>query len=348
MSTPVAALIALLLSLSLLAAPMAGARDLETILPAPEAEVRASLQRVHAKLRDEQGGANADYIPELANVDPRLFALAVATVDGRLLTVGDADAAFTIQSAAKPFTAALAIERHGLDAVLEKVGGYATGLAFNSVLASEVRPTPLQNPLVNAGAIATASLIGDAREDGEARWQAIRENLSAFAGRTLALDEAVFASESATNSRNRALSWLLTAHGLFYDEVDTALDRYTRQGALSVTVADLAKMGATLANGGTNPWTGQAVVTPSTAQATLSLMAVAGLYDGAGNWTIFVGLPAKSGVGGGIVAVVPNRFAIASFSPPLNAEGNSQRGVAAIGALVSEWNLHPFAVRPQP
>jgi len=347
----VVGLAAIGLALAFIAAPPTAARDLaqfpESVLPATEAEVSRTLTRVHETLRGERGGANADYIPELARVDPDLFALAVATVDGRLLAVGDVDAHFTIQSVAKPFTAALAIERHGLEALLAKVGAYSTGFAFNSVLASELRPTRLQNPLVNAGAIATASLIGREGSNAQADWEAVRDNLSAFAGRPLGLDEAVFRSEAATNSHNRALSWLLYSHGLFYDDVDAALDRYTRQGSLSVTVTDLAKMGATLANGGVNPWTGETVVAPATAQAVLSLMAVAGLYDGAGAWTVLVGLPAKSGVGGGIVTVVPNRFAIATFSPPLNLEGNSQRGVAAIRELVSEWSLHPFAATPR-
>lgn len=340
-----AAAFALTVTIFLLAtAPAAPAREPEAVLPAPEAAVRQALAEEHARLLAEAGGANADYIPELAKADPARFAIAIATVDGRVLAVGDSAARFTIQSVAKPFTAALAIERHGLDALMQRVGSFATGLPFNSVLAGEMRPTPLQNPMVNAGAMATVSLVGGEGGAPDAGWQAIRDNLSAFAGRDLQLDEAVFRSESATNSHNRALAWLLSSKGLFYDEVDAALDRYTRQGSLSVTVLDLAAMGATLANAGVNPMTGRRVVSPRTARDVLSLMAVAGLYDGAGPWLVKVGLPGKSGVGGGIVAVVPNRFAIATFSPPLNSEGNSLRGVLAIEALVERWALHPYTV----
>lgn len=334
------------LAFLLAAAPSAPAREAEALLPAPEAAIAETLREVHDRLKAETGGANADYIPELARVDPSLFALAIVTVDGRVLAVGDADAHFTIQSVAKPFTAALAIEQLGLETLMQKVGAYATGLPFNSILAGEIGPTPLQNPMVNAGAMATASLIQGEDGTAEAAWAAIRDTLSAFAGRPLALDEAVFRSESETNARNRALAWLLTAKGLFYDDVAAALDRYTRQGALSVTVTDLAVMGATLANGGVNPVTGAQVVSAETARDVLSLMAVAGLYDGAGPWMVQVGLPAKSGVGGGIVAVVPNRFAIATFSPPLNTEGNSHRGVLALEDLSRRWQLHPYNVAP--
>ncbi|RKY17901.1 MAG: glutaminase A [Planctomycetota bacterium] len=312
--------------------PAASQQDL---LPAG---AEALLAELHAALASVDDGAVADYIPQLALADAEHFGIAIVTVDGRVFTVGDTDVPFTIQSIAKPFVFGLALRDHPREELVQKVGVEPTGLPFNSVLGTEVRTLKTQNPLVNPGAIATTSLIQGA--DSAEQYARVAQIMDAYAGESLGFDEAVYQSEMASNSRNMALAWQLVNQGILYGDPEDAVRRYTRAGCITVTARTLAQMGATLANGGSNPLTGARVLEPLQVVDMLSVMSMAGLYDYSGEWMFRVGLPAKSGVGGGIVAVVPGRFAIATFSPPLDRNGNSVRGIRAITELSRRWGLH--------
>ncbi len=283
-------------------------------------------------------GNVADYIPELATADPEGFAISAVSVSGHSYAAGDATTRFTIQSISKPFVYALALAEHGVDEVTRHVGVEPSGEAFNAIsFDAQGRPS---NPMINAGALVTTSLIPAC--DGEERYQRIRQGLSAFAGRDLELAEAVYRSESETGDRNRALATLARSFGTLGSTVDAAAEPYFKQCSLLVDSTDLAMMGATLANDGVNPLTGCQVVSSDIARAALSLMASCGMYDRSGQWLLEVGMPAKSGVGGGIVAVAPGEYGIGVFSPPLDPAGNSSRGVAVLRALSQEFGLHLF------
>ncbi|NCC26321.1 MAG: glutaminase, partial [Deltaproteobacteria bacterium] len=284
---------------------------------------------------------NADYIPELAKVPSELFGVAVATVDGRIFVAGDADYMFSIQSVSKPFTAALVLQEHGNSGVLvEKIGVEPTGMPFNSVLAVELLESRAANPLVNAGAMATVSLV-PARNETE-RFSKIKGCYEALAGQKLSVIEEVYRSESATNQGNRAIAYLLGKHGRIYGDPDKVLDIYTRQCSIGVTARQLAMMGATLANKGVNPISGKRVLDARHVPKILALMTMAGFYDESGRWAYDVGLPAKTGVGGGIVAVAPGRMAVAAFSPRLNQAGNSIRAMRAIEYISGRLGLNLF------
>ncbi len=312
-------------------------------------DVQRALQNAYRTTQRESGGKNADYIPALAAVDARLFGIALATVDGAVYEIGNAREAFSIQSVSKVFTLARAIELLGAKQVERAIGVNATGKAFNSIIAIEENKADERaipgNPLVNPGAIATVALLPATTPDE--RWSQILANLSAFAGRPLSVNQEVYKSESETNTRNRAIGLLLHAYTVIESNPDDVVDIYTRQCSVNVTARDLAVMGATLANGGTNPVTEQKVVEPTTAAHVLAVMTTAGLYETTGAWMYEVGAPAKSGVGGGIVAVVPGKFAIGTFSPPLDDAGNSVRGQLAIAKVVSELHANPLASQPQ-
>ena len=283
-------------------------------------------------------GAVADYIPELSTADPDWFGMAVATVDGAVHTVGDAHQPFTIQSISKPFVFALALEDHGRDAVLGRVGVEPTGDAFNSIIIDEATRRPF-NPMVNAGAIVTTGLVSGA--DPDERLRRLRECLSRFAGHDLEIDEEVFASERETGDRNRAIAYLMRTFGIV-DDVDEVLDLYFRQCSLLVDCSDLSVMAATLANGGVNPVTGARALSPEYVENALSVMATSGMYDFAGEWLYTVGLPAKSGVAGGVIAVLPGQLGVGVFSPRLDARGNSVRGVAVCQELSRRFHLHQY------
>ncbi|MFC3550800.1 glutaminase A [Lysobacter cavernae] len=302
-----------------------------------QAAIKAAVDAAYAAVKGDTGGKNADYIPVLAQVPPQLFAIAVMTVDGKVYSVGDTDARFAIESVSKPFTASWLIEHKGADWVAQKIGTNQTGLPFNSIIAIEdhAATTPAMNPLVNAGAIATTSWIAPADEPKQ-RWNVINGILDAYAGRHLGVNETVYKSESSNYEHNRAISRLLKGYGVIESDPQVALDLYTRQCSVELDVRDLATMGATLANGGTNPATGKKVVSADSAEKTLSLMLTTGLYETTGTWSFNVGLPAKSGVGGGIVAVVPGKFAIATYAPPLDAAGNSVKGQKAMAMIVRQ------------
>lgn len=317
-----------------------GAGRSVTDAPGP---VLAVLRDIHQRHLADTSGTVASYIPELATADPALFGIALATADGHLYEVGDAGHCFTIQSISKPLVYGLALADHGRAFVLSKVGVEPSGEAFNSIIFDERTNRPF-NPMVNAGAIATTALI---RGDGlAARFGRVRALLSAFAGRELEMDERVFLSERETGHRNRAIAWLERHFGMIDERLDEHLDLYFQQCAVLVTARDLAVMAATLANAGRNPLTGRRVLAPEHVRDVLSVMHSCGMYDYAGEWSFSVGLPAKSGVGGGIIAVLPGQLGIGTFSPPLDDRGNSHRGIRVCEELSDRFDLHVFAVHP--
>ena len=304
------------------------------------------LEAMHARFSELREGEVASYIPELAKADPARFGICVATVDGHCYAVGDADAGFTLQSISKPFVYATALADRGAAQVRRKVGVEPSGEAFNSISLDPATGAPL-NPMINAGAIATTALVGGA--DAAAQWRRIEQSLGAFAGRPLGVDEAVYRSESETGFRNRAIAWMLRNFGITEGDPMPALENYFRQCALEVSCRDLALMAATLANGGVHPVTGRRALPAQHVPAVLTVMATCGVYDYAGSWLHDVGLPAKSGVGGGILAVLPGRFGIGVYSPALDAKGNSVRGIAVCRQLSHDYHLHVLggAHRPE-
>jgi len=308
---------------------------------APRREVVAAVvQEAYDKFKNETKGKNADYIPYLAQVDSKLFGIAIVTTDNQVLTKGDVTFSFSIQSISKVYTMALAMEELGPNKVFEKVGSEPTGRPFNSPVAVVDMKTHTGNPFVNAGAIATTSLISG--KDANEKWIKILDFYSRAAGEKLSLIDEVYKSEAATNTGNKALSMLLAKYDRIYADPFESVDIYTKQCSVGVNAAQLARMGATLANNGINPATGEQVIKAEDVPHILSTMTMAGLYDGSGGWAWNVGLPAKSGVGGGIVAIVPGKAAIAVFAPPLDEAGNSVKAQEVID-YVSEklhYNLY--------
>jgi glutaminase len=298
---------------------------------------------VHARYKGMKDGKNADYIPILTETPSDLFGVVIVTKEGRVFSAGDVDYAFSIQSVSKPFTAALVMAEQGPQVLNDKVGVEPTGLSFNSKLALAIYENS-QNPLVNAGAIATVSLVKASSE--QERWNRVQQNLSDFAGRPLTVLEKVYDSEYTTAFGNRGIANLLYNWGRLYSDPEEALRVYTRQCSVGVTAKDLGMMGATLANGGVNPLTQKRVMPAAHVPELLAVMATAGFYDESGEWMYTAGLPAKTGVGGGIVAVVPGRFAIAAFSPRLNEAGNSVRALNAIRDIAGELGVGVFGSNP--
>jgi glutaminase len=313
-------------------------------LPAVAAENAEQLQKLvdsaHAKYAALKDGANADYIPILAEVPSELFGVVITTVSGDTFAAGDFDHIFSIQSVSKPFTMALVMREQGIDAVAEKIGVEPTGMPFNSIVAIELNRQRSINPLVNAGAIAAVSMLE--ASGPEERWQKILDGYSQFAGEPLTLIDEVYVSEAETNYRNRAIANLLFAYDRLYSDPMEAVDVYTKQCSVGVSARQLAMMGATLANGGVNPRTGKAVLNRDYVDEVLAVMLMAGFYDEVGIWAYEAGLPAKTGVGGGIVAVVPGRMSIVAFSPRLNEAGNSVRALNAIQHISDTLELSLF------
>ncbi len=308
----------------------------------PSAEVvQALLDEVHELYGPEQAGAVADYIPALARTDPSLYGICVVGVRGRTFSAGDATHEFSLQSISKAFVFALVCDVLGHEEARQKLGVNATGLAFNSVMAIELNEDRTMNPLVNAGALATTSLVPASSEDE--RWEFIQTGLSRFAGRPLVLDQDLFASESSTNLRNQGIAHLLESYGRLYADPDETTEVYTRQCSLLVSAKDLAVMGATLADGGVNPLTGEQVIDAHNCKHVLAAMATAGLYEHSGDWLYEVGLPGKSGVSGGIVTIAPGKGGLGTFSPPLDEAGNSVRGQRATRYLSEKLGLNVFA-----
>ena len=302
--------------------------------------VAAVVQEAYDKFKDDNKGKNADYIPYLAQVDSKLFGIAIVTTDNQVVSLGDVKYSFSIQSISKVYTMAMAMDELGVDKVFEKVGSEPTGRPFNSPVAVVDMPTHTGNPFVNAGAIATTSLISGS--DANDKWNKILDFYSRVAGEKLTLIDEVYKSEAATNTGNKALSMLLAKYDRIYADPFESVDIYTKQCSVGVNAIQLARMGATLANNGINPATGEQVIKAEAVPHILSTMTEAGLYDGSGAWAWHVGLPAKSGVGGGIVAIVPGKGAIAVFAPPLDEAGNSVKAQEVIEYVSNKlhYNLY--------
>ncbi len=309
---------------------------------APRREVVAAVTKdAFDKFKNETRGKNADYIPYLAQVDSKLFGIAIVTTDNQVITMGDVKYSFSIQSISKVYTLALAMEALGADNVFKKVGSEPTGRPFNSPIAVVDMPTHTGNPFVNAGAIATTSLISG--KDADEKWNKILDFYSRVAGEKLTLIDEVYKSEAATNTGNKALSMLLAKYERIYADPFESVDIYTKQCSVGVNATQLARMGATLANNGINPGTGEQVIKAEDVPHILSTMMMAGLYDGSGGWAWNVGLPAKSGVGGGIVAIVPGKGAIAVFAPPLDEAGNSVKAQEVIDYVSEKLHYNLFS-----
>ena len=301
--------------------------------------LRGTLQELHAKYKSWDEGQVADYIPELAKANPDWFGISVVSVEGQAVDVGDWDVPFTIQSVSKPFVFGLALEDHGREHVLSRIGVQSIGEAFNSITLDESSNRPF-NPMINAGAIAAADLVKG--KDFPERVNRMLNMFGRYCGRKVFVDNSVFASERATGHRNRAIGHLMLNFGMVGDKLDETLELYFQQCSILVTCHDLAVMGATLANRGVNPITGERAIEEAYVKDLLSVMHTCGMYDYAGEWAYRVGIPAKSGVGGGVTAVVPGQVGIGTFSPRLDAKGNSARGLKVFQELADRYGLHVF------
>jgi glutaminase len=328
-----------LLALALLAMAAAPA------LAQSPADIDAALKAAYEKYKGLQEGKNADYIPALAKVDPNIYGIVLITVDGKVYTVGDITSEVSIQSISKVFTLARVIQEQGEPSIENNMGVDATGQVFNSIVAVEQYKGAEMNPLVNAGAITATSMVKG--KDRAEIWGKIVSTYNDFAGRSLSVNQEVFKSEADTNQRNQAIAMLMYAYGHIKDNPLQACDIYTEQCSVNVNAKDLATMAATLANGGKNPVTGKVVLDPAHVPGVLAVMATAGLYDDSGKWLYHTGLPAKSGVGGGLIAVSPGKFGIAAISPPLDAAGNSVRAQKAIRDVSNAVGGNPYAVTPK-
>ena len=311
---------------------------------APSADqINTALKAAYDKYKGLKEGANADYIPALAKVDSNIYGIALVTTDGKVYTTGDITSEVSIQSISKPFTMALVMEEQGVDAIENNMGVDATGQVFNSINAVEQYKGAEMNAMVNPGAITATSMVSGGSRD--VIWNKIVNWYSDFAGRKLSVNQEVFKSEADTNQRNQAISMLMYAYGHIKDNPLQATDVYTEQCAVSVNAKDLAMMAATLANGGKNPITGKQVMKAENVPEVLAVMATAGLYDDSGKWLYHTGLPAKSGVGGGILAVSPGKFGIAVISPPLDKAGNSVKAQKAIADISNALGGNPYAAK---
>ncbi|MGL4603796.1 MAG: glutaminase A [Iodobacter sp.] len=309
-----------------------------------KADVERALDAAYDNYKGLQEGKNADYIPALAKVDSKLFGIVLVTADGKIYTKGDVTSEVSIQSISKVFTMAKVIEESGTEAILNNQGVDATGQAFNSIVAIEQNRGAEMNALVNPGAIAATSMVKGGNYDEI--WGNIQGFYNDFAGRRLTVLNEVYQSEAASNQRNQAIGRLMYAYGKIKSDPDRATDIYTRQCSVGVNAKDLAVMAVTLANGGKNPITGKQVVKTANVPEILAVMATAGLYDDSGKWLYKTGLPAKSGVGGGIIAVSPGKFGIAVISPPLDGAGNSVRAQKAIADISNALGGNPLASQP--
>ena len=324
------------LAVAVLCAPAAWAQT--------PAQIDAALKAAHSKFQNLQEGKNADYIPALAKVDPKIFGIVLVTVDGKVYSVGDITSEVSIQSISKVFTMARVIQDSGPDAILNNMGVDATGQVFNSIVAVEQYRGSEMNAMVNPGAITSTSMVSGATADEI--WGKIIGTYNDYAGRSLSVLEDVYKSEAETNQRNQAISMLMYAYGHIKAEPLRACDIYTKGCSVGVNAKDLAMMAATLANGGTNPVTGKVALKAEYVPEVLAVMATAGLYDDSGKWLYATGLPAKSGVGGGIIAVAPGKFGIAAIAPPLDAAGNSVKAQKAIADVSNALGGNPLASKP--
>lgn len=304
------------------------------------------VNEAHDKFKTLKGGANANYIPFLDNINSNLFGIAVALPTGELVKAGDTDYVFGIESISKVHTAVLAMKQSGVEAILDQIGADATGLPFNSIMAILLEKDHPSTPLVNSGAISAVSMVTP-KGDAVAKWKAITDNMEALSGSPLVLLDELYKSESDTNYNNRSIAWLLKNYDRIYDEPNLSLDLYTRQCSMGTTVTQLAIAGATIANKGLNPITKQQVFPTEMTSKIISLIATVGFYEHTGDWMYTTGIPAKTGVGGGILGVVPSTlpsgFGISAFAPPLDASGNSVRAQAAIKFITQKLGINVFS-----
>ncbi len=304
--------------------------------------VMQALQMAYDRIKGETGGKNADYIPYLANVPSNLFGISACMPDGEVLTVGDTDYKFGIESVSKVPTAILAMNQYSGQEVLEKIGADATGLPFNSIMAILLENDHPSTPLVNAGAIAACSMVKPVG-DPDGKWKAIRDFIEGLAGSGVEVIDELYKSETATNFNNKSIAWLLKNYNRIYDDPDMALDIYTRQCSIGITAKQLSIAAATIAFGGKNPVTKMEVFKPELAPKITSMMATVGFYEHTGDWLFETGLPAKTGVGGGIMGVIPGVMGIAAFAPPLDPSGNSVKAQKALSYIVNHLNLNIFS-----
>lgn len=303
--------------------------------------VKEAVEEAYQECRNIKGGENAHYIPYLANVNSDLFGLSVNLLDGTTINVGDTDYLFGVESISKVFTAILILKQYGPEKVMEAIGADATGLPFNSIFAILLEKDHPSTPLVNAGAIAACSMVKP-QGDPEAKWDAILSNFTDLCGCTPSVIDELYKSESETNFTNRAIAWLLKSYNRIYDDVDMSLDLYTRQCSIGVNSKMLANCAAIIANSGTDPSTGKQVFQPQLAPKITSLISTVGFYQSTGDWLYSAGIPAKSGVGGGVMGVMPGVMGICAFAPPLDAAGNSVKAQAAVKAVMKKLNLNIF------
>ena len=305
------------------------------------ATVREAVQQAYERCKNETGGKNADYIPYLANVPSTLFGIAACLPDGEVIAVGDTDYKFGIESVSKVPTAILTMNQYSAQEVLTKIGADATGLPFNSIMAILLENDHPSTPLVNAGAISACSMVQPVG-DSDGKWKAITGFIEGLAGSQVEVIDELYKSETATNFNNKSIAWLLKNYNRIYDDPDMALDIYTRQCSIGVTAKQLATMAATIANGGKNPVTKQQVFKPELSPKIASMMATVGFYEHTGDWLFTTGLPAKTGVGGGIMGVVPGVMGVAAFAPPLDEAGNSVKAQKALAYIAGHLNLNIF------
>lgn len=304
-------------------------------------DLQQVVSEAHTKVKNLKGGKNADYIPFLANIDPQLFGIAVCLPSGEIIEAGDSSYIFGIESISKVHTAILILKQYGAEEVLKQIGADATGLPFNSIMAILLEKDHPSTPLVNAGAISADSMVKPVG-DPNSKWGAIADNMADLCGSELILQDELYKSESATNFNNRSIAWLLKNYNRIYDDPMMSLDLYTRHCSMGVTTSQLAIAGCTIANGGKNPVTGKQVFDPSLSPRIISLIASVGFYEHTGDWLYSSGIPAKTGVGGGVMGVLPGAFGIAAFAPPLDIAGNSVKAQAAIKYIAQKLDVNVF------
>ena len=304
-------------------------------------QLKDVVQEAYEQVKSEEGGKNADYIPYLAHVDKNLFGISVCLLDGQTIQVGDTDFRFGIESVSKVHTAILALRQYGAKEVLDKIGADATGLPFNSIIAILLENDHPSTPLVNAGAISACSMVKPVG-DADGKWKAIVENVTDLCGSAPELIEELYKSESDTNFNNRSIAWLLKNYNRIYDDPDMSLDLYTRQCSLGVTASQLSIAAGTIANNGVNPVTQKEVFDAALAPKITAMIAAVGFYEHTGDWMYTSGIPAKTGVGGGVMGVLPGQFGIAAFAPPLDEAGNSVKAQSAIRYIMNKLELNVF------
>lgn len=304
-------------------------------------QIQEAVEQTYNECKNLKGGKNADYIPYLANIDPELFGISLTLPDGTTFSAGDTDYKFGIESVSKVLTAILILKQHGADAVLNQIGADATGLPFNSILAILMENDHPSTPLVNAGAITACSMVTP-KGDSWGKWEAIINNFTDLCGSEAQVIDELYRSESDTNFNNRAIAWLLKNYNRIYDDVPMSLDLYTRQCSVGITTKQLGICAATIANGGINPVTKKEVFARELAPKITTLISSVGFYQSTGDWLYTSGIPAKSGVGGGVLGVLPGVFGVAAFAPPLDPAGNSVRAQAAVKSIMQKLGLGVF------